>query len=98
MSTTWTEKWSKYGVKGYFILIANQQNMAPSAADCKKYREDYGLDVTLLYDPTGATSAYGGMEMTYILDRDAKITYEQYGDWLVGLEKQLEKVLGVEIE
>lgn len=98
MNTVWMEKWSKYGVKAYVVLIADQAGGPPSQAACKKYREDHGLGMTLLFDPTGQTGVYGGMETTYVLDSDAKLTYTQKGDWMVGLETELEKVLGFEME
>ena len=98
MDKIWKESWANYGVKGYLILIADQQGGPPNEAACKKYREDYQLGLTLLYDPTGATAQYGGMETTYVLDSDAKLTYVQQGDWMAGLQSELEKVLGVEME
>ena len=99
MDQMWQEKWSKYGVKAYLIMIADQQNQPPSAAACQKFRDDYKIDgITVLYDPTGISAPYGGMETTYILDSDAKLTYTQKGDWMAGLESELEKVLGVEME
>ena len=98
MSTRWVDKWSKYGVEGYLILIADQQGGPPGEAACKKFREDYGIEITLLYDPEGLTAPYGSMEMTYILNSDAQITYEQFGDWMAGLETELEAVLGVDME
>ena len=98
MDQVWKEKWSNYGVEGYLILIANQQGGPPTEADCKKYRNDYDLGITVLYDPAGATAAYGGMETTYILNGDAGLTYMQLGDWLPGLENAIEDVLGFEME
>ena len=98
MSTTWAEKWSKYGVEGYLILIADKQRMPPTKAACRQYREDYNIQIPLLFDPSGLTTQYGTMETTYVLNQDAVITYEQFGDWLVGLEKEIEAVLGFEME
>ena len=98
MSTTWAEKWSKYGVKGYLILIADQQGGPPTKGACKQYQNDYGIEIPLLFDPEGLTKQYGTMETTYVLDQDAVITYEQFGDWLVGLEKEIEAILGFEME
>lgn len=92
------EKWSNYGVKGYLVLIADQQGGPPTEAACKKFREDHELEMTLLIDPTGATAKYGTMESSYVLNSDATLMYFQKGDWLVGIEKELEKVLGVEME
>ena len=98
MDQVWKDKWSNYGVKGYLVLIADQQGAPPTEAACKKYRDDYNLGLTLLYDPTAITSQYGGMETTYVLDTDAKLTYKQQGDWLAGIEGELEKALGFEME
>jgi len=99
MDQMWQEKWSKYGVKAYFIMIADQQGGPPSEAACQKFRDDYDIQGgTLLYDPTGISAQYGGQETTYILNPDAQLTYVQQGDWMAGIEKELEKVLGVEME
>ena len=66
MDKIWKESWASYGVKGYLILIADQQGGPPNEAACKKYRDDYQLGLTLLYDPTGATAQYGVMETTCV--------------------------------
>jgi len=98
MSQRWAEKWSKYGVEGFVVLVSDQQGGPPGEAACQKFKEDFGLELTLLYDPAGLTAPYGTKEMTYVLNTEAQLVYEQFGSWMAGIETELEGVLGFEME
>ena len=99
MDTVFKNEWEEHGVKGFLIMIAGQTGGAPTQADCKKFRKDHEITgMTLLFDPTGSSAPYGGQETTVVVDSDARITYIQQGDWLVGIKKALEANLGYEFD
>jgi len=99
MDKKYREEWEQHGVEGFLIMIAGQTGGAPTQADCKKFREDHEIiGMTLLYDPTGSSAPYGGQETTIVMDSDARITYTQQGDWLLGIKTALEANVGYEFD
>ena len=80
-------------------MIAGQTGGAPTQADCKKFQIDHEISgMTLLFDPTGSSAPYGGQETTVVVDSDARITYIQQGDWLLGLKMALEAAAGIDFD
>ena len=69
------------GLKGYLILIADDQGAPPTSAFCKQYQSNYGFKkLQLLYDPTGATGTYGPKETTVVSSADGFIAHKSFGD------------------
>lgn len=73
----WVDEYAPKGLVAVNILVADAQNNAPDAADCKKWHEAYGHeDVVSLYDPTGAALQLfpgGSSSLSAFVDADRVI-------------------------
>ena len=68
------------GLEAYVILIQDDQFQYPDAAYCEKYKKQHEIEMRMLFDPTGATSIYGGKETSIITNEAATIVYEAHAD------------------
>jgi len=87
------EEMQPYGVKGYVILMSDQFGNPPTEQACKKYRKDHDLTLTMLYDPTGKSGIFGGMETSMVLTPDTTIHFKVVGKWWAGIKTAIEEVL-----
>ena len=85
-----------YGLQAYVILMADQLGGPPTQAACKKYRTDHDIQMPMLYDPTGMSSIYGGMETSMVITPSGVITFKATGKWWAGIRSAIEDVLGIE--
>jgi len=92
------EEFIPHGIEGFVILLSNQWGETPTATDCKKYVADHDLTMTMLYDPSGASTIYGGMEISMVMDPAAKITFKVQGKWWAGIRNAIEDVLGYNVD
>jgi hypothetical protein len=68
------------GLEAWVILIQDDQFQYPNAAYCTKYKKSHGIDMRMLFDPTGATAIYGGKETSIVTNEAATIVYETHAD------------------
>ncbi len=68
------------GLVAWVILIQDDQFQYPDAAYCEKYKKFQEIEMRVLYDPTGATSIYGGKETSIITNEAATIVFEAHAD------------------
>ena len=54
------------GIRAWVIIIYNSEGEPPNKQYCKAFKESYGLEMTVLYDPTGASLVYGDKETSII--------------------------------
>ena len=54
------------GIRAWVIIIYNSVGDRPDKQFCKAFKESYGLQMKVLYDPTGATQVYGDKETSII--------------------------------
>lgn len=69
--------YASQGLASAIVVVENEDGMAPDAAFCAAWRDQFGLeDVRVYYDPTGAlTNLWGGSSsLSAFVDRDRVIT------------------------
>lgn len=74
------EQFSGDDVGAFFIISANSNFGAPSAADCRRLRDRYGISVPVLYDADGAFTQELGIpdnDMSFVLDEGNVITFKR---------------------
>lgn len=84
---------SHAGLRGIAVLMADSFKNPPTAHDCKNWREEKGLEMLVLYDPTGVTLHYGGKETSVLTDSTGVIVFRETGTNPHHLEKTLTEEL-----
>lgn len=67
------------GLVAYAILISDAFGNPPTAHDCRAWRDEKQLEMTVVYDPTGATSDYGAKETSVVTDPRGTIVFHATG-------------------
>lgn len=65
---------------GYFILWQNSSGQAPTRADCRNAKNQYGLtDMPVLYDKQGRLRSVGlaSQHWHYVIDAEGKVAFKQ---------------------
>ncbi|MCB9535349.1 MAG: TlpA family protein disulfide reductase [Myxococcales bacterium] len=65
----------------YLVISADANFGAPDAADCRAIREQYGLQIPVLYDPNGDFQRVFGVpdnDVHVVLDGDGTITLKEH--------------------
>lgn len=81
------------GFEAWAILIYDQNGAPPTAEYCKAYKEAYGLEMRVLYDPTLATAIYGDKETSIVLSKKGVIVHEAHSDLPGVIRKAVEAEL-----
>ena len=70
------------GIKAWVIIIYNSNGGPPDAEYCKAFQETHGLEMEVLYDPTGASMVYGDKETSVISNELGQIVSKFHDDAL----------------
>ena len=58
-------------------MSESSSGSAANAGLCNAIRDEYGLTMTVVMDPTGATEAYGSNDLFMVTDAEAVITFKR---------------------
>ncbi len=86
-------KYKDQGLEAWAILIYDQNGEPPTNEYCKSYKEAYGLEMRVLYDPNLATAIYGGKETSIINNEAGQIVHEAHSDLPTILRQAIEDEL-----
>ena len=57
-------------------MVETPQGTAPSAQFCQQVRDEFGLSMTVLYDPMQQMEAYGTNDLAVVLDSEGQILFK----------------------
>ena len=57
-------------------MLQNKQGMPPTKYDCKAFQANQGLSSRVMFDPSGATSDYGGKETFMVAGEKSILSYK----------------------
>jgi hypothetical protein len=77
----------------WIILIQDSLFELPDATYCKQYEAQHAFSMPLLFDPTGATSIYGGKETSIVTNENGTIVFEGHSDSIATIRAAVEAEL-----